>query len=223
MVLLKIDKRILLLNAGGFLFLAGIFAFLNQEAIPGHNAFKAMLINGLSRYKPLPEALHESRPNLKVVIYVLGGSRRSLKNKFKTASDLYKHGVVNRILIESNRMIMEYSPAIERNLTYNEWAIERLVALGVEKEDIEPVSLEKGFFGTYQEAKGISDFVLKSGYNALVLVTSSYHTLRTWETFFKFIKDQNVNLYIYGANGDPTMYMLLQEYLKLNVYRVLLL
>lgn len=220
---MKIGKKVLSVGIGGFLFFLGLWVFLSQETIPGHMDLKGFLAGKLTKYEPLPFALYESHSNSGDVIYILGGSRRSLKDKFKTASDLYKERVANKVLIESSQMMMEYSPARERNLTFNEWAIERLVALGVKKEDIEPVLLETGSFGTFQEAKGISDFVLKSGYNALVLVTSSYHTLRTWETFSKFIKNQNVNLYIYGANGEPTMYMLLQEYLKLNVYRVLLL
>jgi hypothetical protein len=216
----KIEKKILFV--GGFLFFLGL-SFLYQEAFPGHQELKRSLINRLSKYEPLPSASYESHSNLGDVIYVLGGSPHSLMNRFRTASDLYKNRVANKILIDDDQAMMEYRPSIGRNLTFNEWAVERLVLMGVRKEDIEPVPLESGFFGTFQEAKGISRFVLKRGYNALVLVTSSYHTERTWESFSKFIGDQKVNLYIYMANEDPKMYTLLKEYLKLELYKILLL
>ena len=61
-----------------------------------------------------------------------------------------------------------------------------IVDSGIKKEDVELVSLEKGFFGTFTEAKSISALVLKRGCKYLTLVSSMSHTMRGWVTFSRF-------------------------------------
>lgn len=218
----KITKKILFLGLGWLLTFTGLLWFLNWEVFSGNRELKSLLTNKLTKAVPLSvtDGAQTSRGD---AIYVLGGSARSLQDRFYTASVLYNKGISKRILIDSDPSMTEYRVSMGRNLTMNEWAIEHLVALGVKKEDIEPVSLEKGFFGTFQEAKGISDIVLKRGYKDLVLVTSSYHTMRTWKSFSKFLKDKGLNLYIYMAPDNPGIYTLLKEYVKLEVYDIFLL
>lgn len=218
---MKSIKNISFLTIGGFIILIVALGFVNQGTLPGHRELKSVLMSRLSKAAPL--TLSGDSQLIGNVIYVLGGSAQSLQSRFYTASKLYKNGVAKKIIIDSDPSMTEYRVSMERNLTMNEWAIEHLVALGVKKEDIEPVSLEKGFFGTFQEAKGISDFVLKRGYKDLVLVTSSYHTMRTWKSFSKFLKDKGLNLYIYMAHDNPGIYTLLKEYVKLEVYDIFLL
>lgn len=220
---MQINKRVLFLSGGGFLFLLGLWMFLGLEAFPGHAEFKGLLMKNLTRSEPVPIASYNSSFNSSSVIYVLGGAPRSLKYRFKTASDLYKSGVAKRILIDSQEMMMGYNPLIRRNLTFNEWAVEKLTALGVKKEDIESVPIENLFFGTFSEATSISNIALKRGYKSLILVTSSYHTLRTWASFSKFIKNHDLNLYIYMSNDYHDLRALSQEYLKLKVYQLFLL
>jgi uncharacterized SAM-binding protein YcdF (DUF218 family) len=216
----QINKRIFW-GAGGLLVFLGFWLFLNLDAFPEHKELKYFLMDQLVKFEPVPEGFHYSIPIN--VIYVLGGSPESLDNRFKTASDLYKMGIAQKILIDSGQTMMNYSPLMKRNLTYNEWTVGILTSLGVNEKDIEPVSVEKGFWGTYSEAKSISDTVLKRNYKALILVSSKYHTMRVWESFSKFAKNRNLSLYIYGADDYPGMRNLLQEYLKLQIYRTLLL
>jgi hypothetical protein len=208
-------------GAGGFLVFLGFLLFLNLDAVPEREELRYFLMNQLVKFVPVPEGFHDSLFDSNNVIYVLGGSPDSLENRFKTASDLYKRGIGKKILIDSGHMMMDYNPLMKRNLTYNEWAVGKLTGLGVHEGDIEPVSVEKGFFGTYSEAKSISDTVLKRNYKALILVSSKYHTMRAWESFSKFMMNRNLGLYVYGASDDPGLRALLPEYLKLKIYRAL--
>jgi uncharacterized SAM-binding protein YcdF (DUF218 family) len=205
------------------LILLGFWLFLDPEAFPGNKELKSFLMKKLVKFEPVPATFQDSLSDSKNVIYVLGGSPQSLESRFKTASELYKKGLAQKILVDSENMKMEYSPLKKRNLTFNEWAIEKLAVLGVNEKDIEPVFIEKGFFGTYSEAQSISATLLKRDYKVLVLVSSQEHTMRVWESFSKFIKDPNIKLYIYTSVDNSGIRTLVQEYFKLQVYRTFLL
>lgn len=217
------SNRLLLLL--GLLVSAPILAawlFLNVESAPGHRQLKSLLIGKLVMERPLP-ASPKASGRSKDVIYVLGGSEGSLKKRFATAASLYRSGVASRVLILSKPGITEYDEARKRNKTNDEWAIDELTGLGVEKRDIEPMPRGKGFFGTFTEAKEISAAVLKRGAGHLVLVTSSYHTERAWLSFSKFMKGHESVLCIYPAEDGTDLEGLLIEYLKLVIYRNFLL
>src|SRR5205807_127776 len=140
-------------------------------------------IKTLVKVEPEPLSSFRSLNGSNTVIYVLSGAQQSLEDRFKTAADLYHQGMASKILILSRTGITAYSPMIDRNLTNDEWTVEKLVSLGVPKEDIELVKIENGFFGTFTEAEGISNLVLNRGYKSLILVSSRYHTRRVWESF----------------------------------------
>ncbi len=217
-------KKVLLLSCvGAFIAFFGSWLFLTVETIPGHKELKIALTERLVRIEHVPDISCKSPSNSNNVIYVLGGSQDSLKNKFETAADLYRRGLSKKILFLGRPGITQYDSLLNRNLTNNEWAINKLAALGIKKEDVEPVSLKKGFFGTFTEAKGISDIVLKRGYNRLILVTSSYHTMRVWVSFSKFSRDRDIDLYVYMSNEPVDLRDLLLEYFKLLIYNNLLL
>ena len=112
---------------------------------------------------------------------------------------------------------------LKRNLTNNEWAINKLIELGVEKEDIEAVQIEEGFFGTSSEAKSIPQIVKGRGYSNLILVSSSYHTMRVWVSFSKFTENKKVNIFVYGVEDHANLIGLLFEYFKLIIYKEFLL
>lgn len=164
----------------------------------------------------------EAGRSLNNAIYVLGGSRISLEGRFRTAAALYRQGVGSKILLLSEPGIMEYFPPIGRNLTYDEWAVRRLSDFGVPVEDVEPVKVPVGFFGTFSEAKGVPPIVSNRGYSTLVLVTSHYHTRRTWTSFARFAEDLGLNLYIYPADEKIGLRQIVPESLKLVFYEVFL-
>lgn len=200
----------------------GLGVFLYEGTFTKHNILNDLLMKELVRFRPVPVVTYNSS-DFNNVIYVLGGSPQSLTGRFKTAADLYQAGIARRILIDGNEAMMEYSPSLGRNLTFNEWAVNSLVGLGVNEQDIEPVSIENGFFGTYSEARGIAHIVFERDFETLILVSSHYHTMRVWETFSRFVENGNLHLYVYASKDHPGIFDLLYEYFKLNFYRLFLL
>ena len=80
--------------------------------------------------------------------------------------------ICNKILILSRTGRTEYSSKLGRNLTNDEWAVLNLEKLGISNNIVEPIDIEKGFFGTLAEAKSISKLSVKRKYKSLVLVMS---------------------------------------------------
>jgi uncharacterized SAM-binding protein YcdF (DUF218 family) len=152
------------------------------------------------------------------VIYVLGGNQDSLTSRFREASNLYHQGLSNKILILSRPGITEFSPDLGRNMTNNEWAIRELEILHVNKQDIEPVSVEKSIFGTLSEAEALTKIVQRKGYKKLILVSSAYHTRRVLDTFSNIASGSPLELYIYGSTDIQGIPSLTLEYLKLIIY-----
>jgi vancomycin permeability regulator SanA len=181
------------------------------------------LLERLVSIEPLPDDFDKLHPHSKKVIYVLGGSQKSLKRRLKTAAELYHKGEARNILILSRPGITEYDPLLGRNLTNDEWSVKRLEAHGVQKENIEPLSLKHGFFGTLAEAQGVSQEIMSKGYDVLILVSSSYHTARVQECFAKYLKDKKIKVFIYGSDDSSSQWGLMLEYFKLMLYKYILL
>jgi hypothetical protein len=70
------------------------------------------------------------------MLYVLGAAQGRLGHHLELASHLYLRGLARTIYILDRPGITEYSPALNRNLTNNEWAVAKLEKLGVLKKDI---------------------------------------------------------------------------------------
>jgi|SRR5579884_1243692 len=210
-------------NKAGFLgialiFFAAIWLFLTFNRFPGDRALHSWLLERVVRSKPLPDRFNELYPESGRVIYVLGGSAGSLEHRFKAAADLYQKGIARKILVLSEPGITEYDPFLKRNLTNDEWAVKELTGFGVPNGDVDLVIFKKSFFGTFGEAKNILELASKNGYDPVILVTSQYHTLRTWETFSKILSLRGISVYIYSAEDPIGLRGLLYEYLKLTVY-----
>jgi len=213
----KIVILILLLT-----FLGSVFLLIFEGKL-GINKFKHLLMQRLTKVEVMPSTDVSPQLRSSTAIYVLGGAPNSLKRKFKIAADLYHQGYAAKIFILSKSGITEYSPFLQRNLTNNEWAIGELTRLGVPNEDIEPLELVKGFFGTCYEARTVAPVVSNRDYKNLILVTGPSHTMRTWLCFSKFVKGLHLNLYIYMSNEPTGWRGLLVEYLKLVIYKIFLL
>ena len=159
----------------------------------------------------------------KAILYVLGGNQRNLTQRYLKASMLYHNGFSKKILILSRSGNTEFSHTRGRNLTNDEWAIQELMHLDVKKEDIVPVSVKSGLFGTLREARRVTDMVRKIGGERLILVTSSYHTRRAFLAFSLFQKMIPGEIYVYGAEDDTGMIYLLSEAVKLFLYENIIL
>ena len=155
-------------------------------------------------------------------IYIFGGSQESLEYKFRKAANLYQAGICKRILLQYMPGITEYNYELDRNLTNNEWAIKKLQQFGIPRENIEPISMENGFFGTFTEAKCIYLLMNKRGYNSLILISGPYHTKRTKICFENFLNGHNVVFYVQGSEERVTLNVLIIELIKLKIYKYFL-
>jgi uncharacterized SAM-binding protein YcdF (DUF218 family) len=210
----------------GLLVIVSLFGwglYLTDASLLNSNELRSFLMNRLVKEVPAIELLNEPSHDSNGIIYVLAGSQRDLEGRLKKAVALYRDGAAGKVVIMSRPGLTGYSSQLGRNLTNDEWAINQLIDLGMQKADIEVVSIPWSFFGTYHEAKAISDITLKKGYRYLLLVSSPYHTKRVWNSFSKMLQGRNVSLYVY-ASADPVEFnALVIEYFKLLTYDNLLL
>ena len=195
----------------GWIVLVAVFLLMFDESV------RARLLVYLCEVHPAPPAASAD------AIYVLGGGQSSLEKRFPIAASLYKDQIARKVLILSRPGITEYSAALERNLTNDEWAYGKLSELGISRSDIETVPVEKSFFGTLSEAAALSSLVKRRGYKTLILVTSDYHTQRVWKSFSKLMEHSDVTLYIDTAADPATIINLTRELAKLLVYSAFLL
>jgi len=155
-------------------------------------------------------------------IYVLGGSPRSLAFKYKTAAELFHRGISKRIWILSRPGKTEFSRSLGRNLTNDEWSLQKLHEFGVPEENIEAIKIEDGFFGTFTEAEGISSLLKSRGYNNIVLISSDDHTKRIKISFDNFLKDPEIKIYTQGSGEKLLLRHAIVEFIKLKVYQYFL-
>ncbi len=168
------------------------------------------------RHLPESTSTHED------AVYVLGGTSDSVKAKLLTASKLVRDGRAAHVLVLRQQGLMAFGLARGRNLTADEWVVERLNAYGIKADVIEFVEFDEGFFGTWSEAKGLSRIVRERGYRRLVLVTSPFHSRRVWESFSRTIAQHDTRLFLYHSDEPIYSSYLFLEYLKLLLYRALL-
>ena len=183
-----------------------------------HNLLADSIKNRLELEKPLPTKFSNQVSAITTCVYVLGGNQDSLIHRFRKASILYKKGLSRNILILSRPGITEFNRGMGRNLTNNEWAIKELELLNVRKEDVEPVSVEVGIFGTLSEGKDLTSIVRRKGCNRLILVTSDLHTRRAFIAFTRYSTKYSPEIYVYGAEDPIGLMGLFAEYIKLLLY-----
>lgn len=179
------------------------------------------LLRRLTVERHLPPASDAASGRVDVV-YILGGTVESLEAKFRTGAKLIREGRAARVLVLSQRALMRFDPALGRNLTADEWAVQTLGRLGVGPDAVEAVAIAPGFWGTWSEAKGLSRLVNQRGYRRVVLVTSPYHSRRVWESFSRTVDDADARLFLYVSDEPAYLRHVVPEFFKLLVYRVLL-
>lgn len=194
---------------------AGLF----WTVAPGHKELKIYIASQLTQVTFDSEHDEKEPISSDAVIYVLGGTQKSLEEKFKIVAKLCNKNPCRKILLFSAPGITVYDPSLGRNLTNDEWAIKHLIGLGAKRERLEQLSFKKGLFGTLTEAEGLADIATQRNYKRIILVTSQYHTKRTWITFSRIFENRNIALSIYAANDPVRLRSLLYEYLKLVLYK----
>jgi len=163
------------------------------------------------------------RPDPSSVIYILGGRQESLSYQCKTVGRLYTEGAARKVLVLHRPGITEYSPALGRNLTNDEWATVKLKEEGVAVENVEFVPVPAVSFATFAEARAISALARARRVKRLVLVSSMHHTKRVWISFSHFHADNAFESYTYGSDEQAGISELLMENLKLRMYKYIVL
>lgn len=172
--------------------------------------------------KEIPPGEEREADRSATLVYILGGNQDNLLSRFTKASALYRRGVAGKIHVLSRPGITEFSPELRRNLTNDEWSARELEKLEVEKGDVVPVRVEPSFYGTLAEARRVSGLIREAGCRRLVLVSSFYHTRRSYDSFRAFLSDTPVEIYVYRADGRAGFVDLAVENFKLLVYDRLL-
>ncbi len=214
----KIKKEFFLLPVV-FLSACLIFtAWLDSSGAAGlRSDIKESILKELVHSYPIPPG------RIADAAYVLGGAQGSLEFKYLTVAELYANGTIDRVWLLGRPGITENSPEIGRNLTNDEWSILELKKLGVPAEKIEIIKIDKGFFGTLQEAKHISKLTRIRKIRTLLLVSQPYHSQRAYISFKKFLPEDKFNLYLQSSNERQRFFEMVIEFFKLTVYEHLLL
>lgn len=162
-------------------------------------------------------------PDTSSVVYILGGRQESLRYQCKTVGRLYAEGAARKVLLLHRPGITEYSPALDRNFTNDEWAAVKLKEESVAIENVEFTQVPPALFGTFAEARVISGLARSRRVKRLVLVSSTHHTKRVWLSFSHFNADNAFESYTYGSEERAGISELLMENLKLRMYRYIVL
>jgi len=153
-------------------------------------------------------------------IYVLGGSSMSTYNHLVRASYLYKSNKAEKIILFSKPSKSVYSPSLKRNLTENEWALEKLKTMGVSDSVVILFEVSEGFFGTMSEAEALSHYFVEQNYKSVILLSSPCHSRRVENSFRYYMKSSPIKIYIQGSKDRFYMRELIWETLKVQIYKL---
>jgi uncharacterized SAM-binding protein YcdF (DUF218 family) len=152
-------------------------------------------------------------------IYILGGTQKSLKRKFEKAAEIYNERLRVEVLFLHVDGITGYSRDMQRNLTNDEWAILNLRDLGILLQDIECITMNEGFFGSFSEAEAVSKLSRTRQYEGIILITSPYHTRRVKLTFRSLFSNHETKCYVQASDEGVYLKDLLLEFMKLKIYK----
>lgn len=122
-------------------------------------------------------------------IVVLAGSSVYLERTNK-AAEVFKQGIASKIILTDDGEETGWSRREQRNIPFVEMAQRNLVAQGVPAENIEIIKPIGS--GTIYEAQKCKEKAEQENWKIILLVTSAYHTRRTFWTFERVFENQNV-------------------------------
>lgn len=133
-------------------------------------------------------------------IFVLSGSAAYIERNQKAAA-LYRRGVAPKIFLTDDGVKGGWDKKERRNPFYVERARWELMGQGVPEDAIEvlPGTVE----GTEDEAKLFAEAAREKDLKSVLLVTSAYHTRRTFWTFENSAKKNDLAIEI-GIESPPT-------------------
>lgn len=131
-------------------------------------------------------------------ILLLSGSS-SISERTHYAASLYFQHRAPLILLTNDNQKGGWSATDNRNLYYYETARRELIRLGVPTKDIETIG--SSVSSTYDESLAARQYCEGRNIQAIVLVTSAYHSRRALWTFRRTFTDSNVSI---GVSSVPT-------------------
>lgn len=131
-------------------------------------------------------------------IVLLSGSS-TYYERAQTAAALYREGKADRIILTNDNRQGGWSGAEQRNPYFYERAQRELELLGVPKSNIEVIP--EPVHSTYDEAQRLIDYSSTHPLNALMVVTSPYHSRRSFRTFQRAFAGTSVHV---GVQHPPT-------------------
>ncbi|HEV8638722.1 MAG TPA: YdcF family protein [Chloroflexota bacterium] len=163
--------------------------------------------------QPLP-------PRADAIVVLGGGGTHGARET--QAARLYRSGIATVVVTTGGPV------AGEREATYAQWSIDRLVRRGVPREAVVPT-----FAGdsTSTDALGVRAMAEARGWTTLVVVTDDWHSRRAQLVFARVFNGSPIRYYLSPADGprfDPEAWWLdetsalivVSEYVKLLAYVV---
>lgn len=158
-------------------------------------------------------------------MWILGGSSTYLERTSK-AAELYKQNVAPKIFVVNDGVFSGWNKAEQRNLPVYELARRELIAKGVPNGAIEV--LPKLVEGTKDEADLLVETAQIRNLKSVLLVTSAYHSRRTFWIFQRTVLKNNLSIEI-GLQTPPKSFgwfspndwlFVSKEYVKMAYYWV---
>jgi uncharacterized SAM-binding protein YcdF (DUF218 family) len=154
-----------------------------------------------------------------------------MRERISLAAQLYSEGKSTRIILTNDNQVGGWSNSHQRNLFSFERATLLLEDAGVAKSAI--IVIPQPVSGTYDEAVVLRKFSEESRLQSLLLITSGYHSRRTYSTFAREFVGSQITLGIEPVlpgwqTPHPAIWWLYPrgwvmvplEYIKLVTYRL---
>ncbi len=133
-------------------------------------------------------------------IWILSGSAVYIERNQEAAA-LYKKGVAAKIILTDDGVKAGWDKVENRNPSFAERARKELIARGVPLEAIE--ILPTVVNGTDEEAELFVNYSKQANFTSVLLVTSAYHSRRTFWTFERAAKKNGLSIDL-GIESPPT-------------------
>lgn len=147
-------------------------------------------------------------------IVLLAGS---YEERAPVAATLFREGYSGKILLNDDGVRRGWSREHQRNLYSIERSETELVTLGVPMESIVRLPFRKS--GTIYDALAVREYVVNHNIRSILLVTSDYHTRRSFWIFRRVMGELPVVISVAPARaGGVIIHKIALEYLKLVYY-----
>jgi uncharacterized SAM-binding protein YcdF (DUF218 family) len=153
--------------------------------------------------KPLPHA---------DAMVVMAGSQ---SERLPAAAALFKKGTASNILLTNDGVLGAYSEEKQRNLYQVEWAESELLKMQVPKKAI--VKLSYSSRGSIYDALNTRMVVREKAIKSIIIVTSDYHSKRSFWTFDKILRNNPVVIGIYPVKSKVVAMPYFKKFIPLSL------